>query len=132
MHAGAGTANMRRWRGCLPGATNDTYGWFPDKWPPRDHGYLWLLEKFGAQGLRSHAKLVVFDMRGAPRPSAVERVVVAGAAVAVVWLAVALASPGWLAFTFCGGIATLQKRAELPEGPFIGDLPREDEHLILN
>ena len=50
MRAGAGTANMRRWRGCLPGATNDTYGWFPDKWPPRDHGYLWLLEKFAAQG----------------------------------------------------------------------------------
>ena len=93
MHAGAGTANMRRWRGCLPGATNDTYGWFPDKWPPRDHGYLWLLEKFGAQGLRSHAKLVVFDMRGAPRPSAVERVVVAGAALEDGYRGVPLPTP---------------------------------------
>jgi len=93
MHAGAGTANMRRWRGCLPGATNDTYGWFPDKWPPRDHGYLWLLEKFGAQGLRSHAKLVVFDMRGSPRPSAVERVVIAGAALEDGYRGVPLPTP---------------------------------------
>ena len=92
MHAGAGTANIAAGAAALPGATNDTYGWFPDG-RPRDHGYLWLLEKFGAQGLQSHAKLVVFDMRGSPRPSAVERVVVAGAALEDGYRGVPLPTP---------------------------------------
>lgn len=93
MHAGPRASNMLRWRGCLPGADGDTYGWFPDKWPPRDHGYAWLLEKLDERGLQSHAKLVVFDMRGDPRPSAVERVVIAGAALADGYRGVALPTP---------------------------------------